>query len=274
MAWGRASSSRQPHHRTCRPCLLSAHSGAESERHGESRAASSWQRCPAPCPALPRRAPPTAAGRTGQERSFRERTLSQRICFAWLRTLPSTARQGRQLPRPARGRGQRWPPAGAPRGVGSPGARDADTGAGCGPAGALPAQTGSCSQLMAAWQRAGSEDRLRCIWPRREGGGTPGGEVTGCPVPGMRSSASTLGDIPTARPFAVPSDPPWMLEYPACPSCASPPSRAMPTLPATAGGHVLPFICSWTDSEPINPSSRTRLGPGTSVRCCRWLSPQ
>lgn len=121
-----------------------------------------------------------------------------------------------------------------------------DTGAGCGPAGAPPAQTGSCSQLMAAWQRAGSEDRLHFKWPRQEGGGTPGGEMMGCPVPGMYRMLlciHTVGDIPAARSFAVPSDPPWILGYPACPSCASPPSGPIPTLPATAVGHVFPFIC-------------------------------
>lgn len=247
---------------------------AGKPRQGEPRAASSWQRCPAPCPALPAEShPPQRLGRG--ERDCSESKPAPKGS-ALLGSPPSPARPGMAGSSPGR-HGD-----GGSAGL-QPGLREAwearergtlDAGAGCAPAGALPTQTGSCSQLMAAWQRAGSEDRLHFIWPRREGGGTPGGEVTGCLVLGMRSSASTLGDIPTARPFAVPSDPPWMLGYPACPSRASPPGRANPTLAATAGGHVLPFIPSWTDREPIKAWSSAGLGSSTSVGCCRRLSPQ
>lgn len=232
------------------PSPTTGHAGSASSLHIPSRKASG-RVSPGPHPAgstAPRPAQPFPAESHPPQRVGRgERDCSEskpaHKGSALLGSPPSPARPGMAGSSPAR-HGD-----GGSAGL-QPGLCEAweaqergmlDTGAGRGPAGALPAQTGSCSQLMAAWQRAGSEDRLHFIWPRREGGGTPGGEVTGCPMPGMRSSASTLGDIPTAQPFAVPSHCPWMFGYPACPSCASPPSRANPSLAATAGGHVFPL---------------------------------
>lgn len=193
---------------------------------------------------------------------FQEQTRSQRICFAWLPTLPSMARHGRQLPSPARGWRQRWPPAGAPQGVGSSGARDA----------------GYRSWLWACWNPASTDWKLfpadGCLAAGTErrpaafhmaeaggqGGGTPGREVMGCPMPGMCSSAST---VCVTFPQLGPSQRPQTIHgyWDTLP--------ARPVLPLPTGQSQLcqpqQEVCiplhPLLDSEPIKPWSTAGLGP-------------
>lgn len=153
----------------------------QSKRHGVARAASSWQLCPAQ--PFPAGSHPLQRVRLGQAQLFWRANPLRRdlLCSVWP-TSPARAEHSRELlgrqRSPARGWRERWPRAGEPGLPEELGLSEAwearehwtlDRGAGSGPAGAWPAQTGSCYQLMAAWQRAQSEDRRHFRWLRRGG---------------------------------------------------------------------------------------------------------
>lgn len=135
-----------------------------------------------PSPALPQPVAPTAAGQ-GQARPFRSANPVPRDPLPSGRP-PRSPRRGQQLPASSAARRRDGGMAGPePGSRGSP-RRGKLGSAGRGPAGAAPARTGSCDQLMAAWQRALSEERRLFRGPRREGwaGDTPGWGGVSCPT--------------------------------------------------------------------------------------------
>lgn len=119
------------------------------------------------CPALPAASHPLQRVNRGRARLFRPPNplRTDPHCSVRPPHLPSTGWEWPQLHGRSTARhGDRGSAGPAP---GLPGLSEAweagergtlDTGAGSGPAGARPAQTGSCYQLMAAWQRARRED--------------------------------------------------------------------------------------------------------------------
>ncbi|XP_055563932.1 uncharacterized protein LOC129735900 [Falco cherrug] len=199
-----------------RPCLLPDLSAWGAGRQAAQRAQGHIQLAALPH-SLPSPSPPAPthhSGSAGPRAIVSEQTRSKGIHFAWWGhpTLPSTG-WARPAAQPGTGMESALAPSrepGLPEELGLSEAWEAwerwtlDPGAGCGPAGAQPAQTGSCYQLMAAWQRAQSKDQRHFRWPRRggRGEGTPGREAV-MPYAGKALLCiHTVGDHSSALPDA------------------------------------------------------------------------
>lgn len=221
-------------------------------------AASSWQRRPAPCPALPRRLPPTTAGQTGSSAIVSESKPSPKgSALLGAATPPSQARVRHVWQLPGRhGMGTE----GTQPGTGTEGALVPSQGArAAGGAGALGG-VGSSGALdvgyrrwpRACWSPASPDWKLLpadgCLAAGTERGpeafqmAEAGRTGWGHPRPGgseMLLRTHAAGDSPTARPFLVPPDPLQMLGHPTGPPQASLKPRRTPTLLAMEGGHAI-----------------------------------